>query len=190
MRFTPCEGLPDVVLVEADVARDARGFFVETFRADLFRAAGLPTEFAQDNHSRSTRGTLRGLHAQARRPQGKLVRVVTGAIHDVAVDLRRGSPTWLRWVAVPLAEGDGRALWIPPGFAHGFCVTSDAADVAYRCTTLWDPADEVRVAWDDPRIGVRWPVAAPVLSAKDRDAPPLAAVEDRLPAWTPGPAPR
>ena len=188
MRVVPTS-LPEVLLVELDVHRDARGFFVETFHAGRFRDSGLPADFAQDNHSRSVRGTLRGFHAQARRPQGKLVRVVAGEVYDVAVDVRRGSPTWLRWTANVLSADAARMLWVPPGFAHGFCVTSGSADVEYKCTAPWDPQDEVRIAWDDPRIGVRWPVEAPLLSEGDRAAPRVEAVEARLPRWSPRAAP-
>jgi dTDP-4-dehydrorhamnose 3,5-epimerase len=183
MRFVP-SAIPEVVLVEPDVHRDGRGFFLETYHAAKFAAAGIAWPFVQDNASRSARGTLRGLHAQVARPQGKLVRVVAGEIWDVAVDIRRGSPTYLRWVAHALSAEAPRLLWIPPGFAHGFCVTSDAADVEYKCTDLYDAGGELRLAWDDPRLAIRWPVEAPVLSPKDRDAPRVDAVEARFPVWT------
>ena len=181
MRFLPA-ALPEVVVVEPEVHRDGRGYFAETWRADAFAAAGLPTAFVQDNLSGSSRGTLRGLHAQRRRPQGKLVRVVRGEVYDVAVDLRRGSKTFLRHVAVVLSAENARACWIPPGFAHGFCVTSEFAEVEYKATALYDPADELRILWSDPEIGIPWPVADPVLSEKDRDAKRARALIDLLPA--------
>jgi len=181
MRVAPTE-LPDVLVIEPDVHRDARGFFLETYHADKYRtAAGITAPFVQDNHSRSAGGTLRGLHAQVgRSPQGKLVRVVHGEVFDVAVDVRRGSPTFRRWVGVRLTGDDFRQLWIPPGFLHGFCVLSAAAEVVYKCTVPWDPAEEISVRWDDPDLGVAWPIAEPILSAKDAAAPPLQALVHRL----------
>ena len=167
MRFLPQE-LPEVILVEPVVHRDARGFFLETFHAAKFRAAGLPTLFVQDNHSASVRGTLRGLHLQLRKPQGKLVRVIEGEIWDVAVDARPDSPTFGRWTAATLSAENHRLLYIPPGFAHGFCVLSDRAQVHYKCTELYDPADEVGVAYDDPALNIQWPVSEPLLSDRDR----------------------
>jgi dTDP-4-dehydrorhamnose 3,5-epimerase len=183
VRFLPTE-LPEVVVVEPDVWRDGRGYFLETYHAPRYRAGGIDAVFVQDNRSRSTQGTLRGLHAQRTKPQGKLVQVVEGAVFDVAVDIRRGSPTFLRWVGVPLSAEDARQVWVPAGFAHGFCVTSDHAVVEYKCTDLYDPSDEIRIAWDDPQIGIRWPVAAPVLSPKDRDALPVSRQMDSLPRHT------
>ncbi len=162
--------LPEVVVVEPDVHRDGRGFFLETWHAKKYREGGIDAAFVQDNHSRSARGTLRGLHAQRLRPQGKLVRVLAGEVFDVAVDVRRGSPTFLRWVGMCLSAENARQCWVPPGFAHGFCVTSETADVEYKCTDFYDPADELRIAWDDPEIGIEWPVRDPVLSDKDRTA--------------------
>lgn len=184
MRFVPTE-LPGVVLIEPDVHRDGRGFFLETFHARRYDAAGIPGPFVQDNHSHSTRGTLRGLHAQLRRPQGKLVRAVAGQMFDVAVDIRRGSPTFGRWVGVTLSGGNYQQLYIPPGFAHGFCVLSDEVDVEYKCTDFYDPSDEISVRWDDPEIGVRWPVAEPILSKRDALAPRLGELAERLPAFAP-----
>jgi len=161
---------------------DARGFFLEIWHSDRFAQAGIGQAFVQDNHSRSVKGTLRGLHYQIEQVQGKLVRVVTGRIFDVAVDLRRGSPTFARWVGTELSEENNRQLWIPPGFAHGFCVTSERVHVEYKCTGFYDKADEIAIAWNDPAIGIHWPIASPTLSAKDNAAPRLAELFERLPA--------
>ncbi|MCS6986103.1 MAG: dTDP-4-dehydrorhamnose 3,5-epimerase [Sphingomonadaceae bacterium] len=171
--------IPDVKRLRPVVHGDARGFFLETFRADVFAAAGLPTEWAQDNHSRSTRGVLRGLHYQLVHPQGKLVRVARGRVFDVAVDLRRSSPTFGRWVGVELTDATLEMLWIPPGFAHGFLVLSDVADFLYKCTTPWDRASDRALRWDDPEVGIRWPLQgqAPTLSPRDAAAPGLKAAE-------------
>lgn len=182
MRFLPTE-LPEVRIVELDVLRDGRGFFAETHRAEAFAAAGIAATFVQDNHSGSVAGVLRGLHAQDRRPQGKLVRVLRGAIFDVAVDIRRGSPRFARWVGVRLVDQDFRALWIPEGFAHGFCVLSDFAEIEYKCTAEYDAGGQIGVRWNDPAIGVRWPVETPILSPRDAAAPTLAEIEARLPRW-------
>jgi dTDP-4-dehydrorhamnose 3,5-epimerase len=177
--------LPGVLLLEPRVFRDDRGFFLETFNAARFAEHGLPSEFVQDNHSRSARHVLRGLHYQRRHPQGKLVSVVRGEIWDVAVDIRDGSPTFGRSFAMTLDEDSRRLLWIPPGFAHGFCVLSDGADVLYKCTALYDAADDRGIRWDDPALGIEWPIAEPILSAKDRALPSLAEAAGALPAWTP-----
>lgn len=179
MKFTPTE-IPDVILVEPDVHRDARGFFLETYHREKYAAGGITGTFVQDNHSRSVRGTLRGLHAQLVKPQGKLIRVVEGEIHDVAVDIRRASATFGRSVGMRLSGEDFRQLWIPPGFAHGFCVLSETAHVEYKCTELYDPASEISILWNDPALGIEWPVREPVVSAKDSRAPRLAEVEGRL----------
>lgn len=183
MRFAPADaGLPEVILVEPDVYRDDRGFFLETWREERYREAGIPGPFVQDNHSRSARGTLRGLHAQVRRPQGKLVRAVRGEIFDVAVDIRPGSPTFGRWAGATLTEENFRQLWVPPGFAHGFCVLSETAEVEYKCTDVYMKEDEIAIAWDDPEIGIRWPVGMgePLLSPRDRAAVSLAAARNWL----------
>jgi dTDP-4-dehydrorhamnose 3,5-epimerase len=172
--------LPDVILVVPDVHRDARGFFLETWHARKYAEGGITAEFVQDNQSRSTRGILRGLHAQLRSPQGKLVRAARGEVFDVAVDIRPGSPSFGRFAAATLSEANGEQLWVPPGFAHGFCVLSDEADVEYKCTTFYDPTDEIAIQWDDPAIGIRWPVEDPLLSARDRAARPLAECLARL----------
>ena len=185
MRLVPTD-LPGVLIIEPTVYRDARGFFLETYHQRRYTEAGIRGPFVQDNHSYSARGTLRGLHAQVRRPQGKLVRAVEGEMFDVAVDIRRGSPTLGRWVGVVLSGTNFRQLYIPPGFAHGFCVLSEHVHVEYKCTDFYDAADEVTVSWNDPAIGIAWPAAEPVLSTKDRAAPRLAALGDRLPLY-PGP---
>ncbi|HXY39771.1 MAG TPA: dTDP-4-dehydrorhamnose 3,5-epimerase [Vicinamibacteria bacterium] len=182
MRFTPTS-LPEVVLIEPDVFQDARGFFLETWHQRKYAEGGIHGPFVQDNHSHSARGTLRGLHAQLRRPQGKLVRAVEGEMFDVAVDIRRGSPRFGRWFGVCLSGENFRQLWIPPGFAHGFCVLSERVHVEYKCTDFYDREDEMTVAWNDPQIGIEWPITEPVLSAKDASAPALHALQDRLPAW-------
>jgi dTDP-4-dehydrorhamnose 3,5-epimerase len=172
VKFTPT-ALPEVILVEPDVHRDERGFFLETYHAEKYRQGGVAGPFLQDNHSRSVRGTLRGLHAQLRRPQGKLVRAVEGEMLDVAVDLRRRSPNFGRWVAVRLSGENFHQLYVPPGFAHGFCVLSPVVHVEYKCTDFYDRQDEIAVAWNDPDIGIEWPSGEPTLSAKDQRAPRL-----------------
>lgn len=183
MRVLPTE-LPGVVIIEADVHRDGRGFFLETYHADRYRDHGIPGPFVQDNHSQSVAGTLRGLHLQLRRPQGKLIRVVEGEVFDVAVDVRRGSPTFGRWVSVTLTADNFRQCYVPPGFAHGFCVVSPIAQLEYKCTDLYDPASEIGIAWNDPAIGISWPVTDPILSQRDSRHPTLAELGDRLPVWT------
>jgi dTDP-4-dehydrorhamnose 3,5-epimerase len=173
VKVTPTE-LPGVLLVEPTVFGDARGFFLETFRSDRFAAAGIPGPFVQDNLSRSVRGTLRGLHFQEPHGQGKLVQVLRGAVWDVAVDVRKGSPHFGEWLGLELNDQNRHQLWIPPGFAHGFCVLSESADFFYKCTEIYAPEAERSVRWDDPALGIRWPVEGPLLSAKDRAAPLLA----------------
>lgn len=169
MQFEPTE-IPDVVLIRPQVFGDERGFFLESWEERKFATAGLTARFVQDNHSRSARHTLRGLHYQIQSPQGKLVRVVTGTVFDVAVDIRRSSPTFSRWVGVILSEENHAMLWVPPGFAHGFLVLSESADTLYRCTDFYAPAYERAIRWDDAALGVKWPLPTdvePVLSAKD-----------------------
>jgi dTDP-4-dehydrorhamnose 3,5-epimerase len=182
MRFSPTD-LPEILVVDPDVHRDSRGFFLETYQAVNYRAGGIELAFVQDNHSRSTAGTLRGLHLQLRPLQGKLVRVIVGSIVDVAVDVRRGSPTFGRWVAVELSAENFRQCYIPPGFAHGFCVTSPVAEVEYKCTAFYDRSSEIGVAWNSPELGIRWPVETPLLSERDARLPPLGQVLDLLPPW-------
>ena len=173
--------LPGVIVIEPDLYSDPRGFFLETYHAVKYRDGGITEPFVQDNHSRSARHTLRGMHAQWRRPQGKLVRVLHGEIFDVAVDIRRGSPTFRRWVSVTLSADNFRQCYVPPGFAHGFCVTSDSAEVEYKCTDLYDTASEIGIAWNDPALAIDWPVTDPVLSERDRRHPTLAEQIDQLP---------
>jgi dTDP-4-dehydrorhamnose 3,5-epimerase len=172
--------IPDVLIIEPKVFGDARGFFFESFNEHAFReATGLDVNFVQDNHSRSARGVLRGLHYQVLQPQGKLVRVVRGSVFDVAVDLRRNSATFGRWVGTELSEDNKRQMWVPAGFAHGFLVTSDSADFLYKTTDYYAPEHERCIAWDDPAIGIDWPLvgSAPQLSTKDRQGISLALAE-------------
>jgi dTDP-4-dehydrorhamnose 3,5-epimerase len=173
--------LDGLVLLEPDVHGDARGFLVETFSAPRWRELGIEAEFVQDNHSRSRRGILRGLHFQTRPGQAKLVRCLRGRIWDVGVDLRRDSPTYGRWEGHELDDELHRQLFVPAGFAHGFCVLSEVADVHYKLSSLYDPATEAGIAWDDPDVGVEWPIAEPELSERDRTAPRLAELADELP---------
>lgn len=167
-------GLPGVLLLEPRVFGDQRGFFLETFHAARYAEVGIPAPFVQDNWSRSRRGTLRGLHFQEPHAQGKLVQVVHGAVYDVAVDVRRGSPTFGRWVGCELSEDNKQQLWIPPGFAHGFVVVSEVCDFLYKCTAVYRPDAEQAIAWNDPDLAIPWPIAAPLLSPKDAAAPRLA----------------
>jgi dTDP-4-dehydrorhamnose 3,5-epimerase len=169
MQFEPTE-IPDVALIHPQVFGDERGFFLESWEEHKFATAGLTARFVQDNHSRSARHTLRGLHYQIQRAQGKLIRVVTGTVFDVAVDIRRSSPTFSRWVGVVLSEKNHAMLWVPPGFAHGFLVLSESADLLYRCTDFYAPDYERTIRWNDADLGVKWPLPngiEPVLSAKD-----------------------
>lgn len=162
--------IPDVLVLEPRVFGDERGFFFESWNQREFARLGLPTHFVQDNHSKSARGILRGLHYQTQQVQGKLVRVVAGEVFDVAVDMRRGSPTLGRWAGALLSAANRRMMWIPPGFAHGFYVTADSAEFIYKCTDFYAPEHEVSLRWDDPAIGIDWPLIdgkPPVLSVKD-----------------------
>jgi dTDP-4-dehydrorhamnose 3,5-epimerase len=168
------QAIPDVILVEPQRAGDARGFFMETYKRSAFVANGITETFVQDNYSHSVRGVLRGLHYQkAPQAQGKLVMVFQGEVFDVAVDIRKGSPTFGRWVGVTLCASTPRLFYIPPGFAHGFCVLSETADFVYKVTAEYAPALERGIQWDDPAIGVQWPMADPILSARDMKQPPL-----------------
>lgn len=161
--------IPDVVILEPKVFRDERGYFIETFNRETFREMNLPCDFVQDNHSWSESGVLRGLHYQLRHVQGKLVRVVEGEVFDVAVDLRRSSPTFARWVGVTLSGENHRMLWIPPGFAHGFLVTKQPAHFLYKVTAKYDADSERTIVWNDPDLSITWPVGSPlVVSGKDR----------------------
>jgi len=170
MQATP-SAIPEVILLQPKVFGDERGFFLESWNRRNFAQLGIDHDFVQDNHSRSAQGILRGLHYQTEHTQGKLMRVVVGEVFDVAVDMRRASPTFGRWVGVTLSAVNRRMLWVPPGFAHGFYVTSaEGAEFLYKCTDYYDPAHEVSVRWDDPTLGIEWPLVegrAPALSAKD-----------------------
>jgi dTDP-4-dehydrorhamnose 3,5-epimerase len=179
MRFSETS-IPGVILIDPDVHRDGRGFFLETFHARKYGAAGIPELFVQDNHSLSAQHTLRGLHMQVRKPQGKLLRVVDGEIWDVAVDVRPSSPTLGRWVAEVLSATNFKQLYVPPGCAHGFCVLSETAQVQYKCTELYDPTDEIGIAWNDPDLAIGWPVAEPLLSERDRRHGSLQHAVDRV----------
>jgi dTDP-4-dehydrorhamnose 3,5-epimerase len=171
--------IPDVKLIEPRVFADERGFFMETWNAKVFREAGIDATFVQDNHSRSVKNTLRGLHYQLPpHAQGKLVRVTAGKVFDVAVDIRRGSPTFGQWVGVCLSEENHRMLWVPPGLAHGFLVTSETADFQYKCTAFYAPTFERTIRWDDPQLAISWPVAGkPLVSDKDAQGTTLAQAE-------------
>lgn len=176
--------LPEVLLIEPRLHTDRRGFFLETYSFRRYAEAGVTTPFVQDNLSRSVRGTLRGLHLQHPHGQGKLVSVVAGEVFDVAVDVRVGSPTFGQWVGERLTGDDHKQLFLPPGFAHGFCVTSETALFAYKCTDDYHPEAELGVAWDDPEIAIAWPVADPIVSEKDRALPRLRAIPpERLPRY-------
>ena len=180
IRSTALQG---VKLIEPDVYGDPRGFFLEYFNQPRFRDEGLDLSFAQLNHSRSGRGVLRGLHYQLRQPQGKLVQVISGEVFDVAVDIRAGSPSFGQWVGEILSESNHRQLYVPPGFAHGFCVLSDSADFLYLCTDVYRPDDEYGIAWDDPALNIAWPGEHFSLSKKDQDWPRLADAGERLPQF-------
>jgi dTDP-4-dehydrorhamnose 3,5-epimerase len=169
MKFTPTR-IPDLIVVDPDVHEDSRGFFMETWHARIFDEAGISARFVQDNYTRSSKGTLRGLHYQVERPQGKLIRVVVGEAFDVAVDLRRSSPTFGQWVGETLSAANKRSIWIPPGFAHGFIVTGDSAEIVYRCTDYYSRQHERTLRWDDTDVAIDWPMPGferPALSAKD-----------------------
>jgi dTDP-4-dehydrorhamnose 3,5-epimerase len=179
MKVTPC-AIADVLLIEPKVFGDERGFFFESFNQRAFReASGLTADFVQDNHSKSARNVLRGLHYQIRQPQGKLVRVVAGEVFDVAVDIRRGSPTFGRWVGERLSADNKRQLWIPPGMAHGFVVLSESAEFLYKTTDYWAPEHERCIAWNDPTLAIAWPVLSgePLLSGKDAAGQPFLQAE-------------
>jgi dTDP-4-dehydrorhamnose 3,5-epimerase len=184
MRVVPTS-LPGVLVLEPVVHRDARGFFLEVYHADKYREAGLDVRFVQENHSRSLRGSLRGLHWQVTHPQAKLVRVIAGEIYDVAVDIRRGSPTLGRWAAATLSAENFRQMYVPVGFAHGFCVTSDVAEVEYKCTDVYDPSGEAGIPWNDPALGIDWPVGSPILSPRDTRHPPFAPDRPDFPLLAP-----
>ncbi len=181
-QFRPQQPIPDVILIEPKAFGDDRGWFMETYKRSEFEANGIRVEFRQDNHSRSTaKGVIRGLHYQKDpAAQGKLVRCVDGAIYDVAVDIREGSPTYGRWVAAELSAEDRRMLWVPPGFAHGFCTLTDASEVVYKATAEYSAPHDRGIRWNDPAIGVTWPVKSPMLSPKDAQAPLLADADNNF----------
>jgi len=177
--------IPSIILVEPKVFEDERGFFLETYHLKKYRSKGIAPVFVQDNHSRSQKGTLRGLHYQLKNPQGKLVYVVTGEIFDVAVDIRRGSPSFGQWCGAILSESNKHQMYLPEGFAHGFCVLSETADVMYKCTDLFDPTDEYGIVWNDPTAAIDWPIDDPVLSSRDSQNPRLADVPvEHLPMFS------
>ncbi len=172
--------LPGVIHIELDVFRDPRGYFLESYHHDKYEQGGVRGPFVQDNISKSSKNTLRGLHAQLTHPQAKLVHVVTGEIWDVAVDIRPDSPTYKKWYGVTLSESKPCQLFIPVGFAHGFCVLSENAEVQYKCTDMYDPSHEIHLAWNDPDLGIPWPIKEPVLSEKDRKGVSLRSIEYEL----------
>ena len=163
--------IPDVLIIEPKVFGDSRGFFLESFHADRYAEYGIESNFVQDNHSRSTKGVLRGLHYQKKYPQGKLVSVTSGIVFDVAVDIRQDSSTFGQWVGIILSADDHKQFYIPPGLAHGFCVLSETADFQYKCTDYYHPEDEASIRWNDPYIAIEWNISEPILSEKDANAP-------------------
>lgn len=179
MKFTPTE-IPGVLVIQPDVLRDERGFFFESYHREKYANGGVSTAFVQDNHSHSVKGTLRGLHLQMERPQAKLVRVLAGEVFDVAVDLRQSSPTFKKWVGVTLSGGNFTQLYVPQGCAHGFVTLSEWADVEYKCSDFYEKTDEAGVLWNDPEIGISWPVPRPLLSAKDLAWPSFRDLTERL----------
>ena len=180
MIFLPGD-LPGVIIIEPDIHRDGRGYFLETYEKRKYEKGGITAAFVQDNSSRSCRGTIRGLHFQVKHAQGKLVRVMQGEVFDAAVDIRRNSPTFGKWCGILLSSENFRQVYIPPGFAHGFCVTSEMAEIEYKCTDYYYPDDEITVLWNDPKIGIAWPMKALFISEKDGQAKPLAELVDKLP---------
>lgn len=182
MKITPSR-IPEVLVVEPDVFGDSRGFFMETWHRKKYAAAGLDVDFVQDNHSRSSKGVLRGLHYQLQQPQGKLVRVVSGVVFDVAVDIRKGSPCFGQWVGIELDGDSHRQFYIPPGFAHGFCVLSESADFLYKCTDFYAPEYEQGILWNDPDIGIEWPGDDFQISQKDARNSRLRDMDEVLPSY-------
>ncbi|HAH08213.1 MAG TPA: dTDP-4-dehydrorhamnose 3,5-epimerase [Elusimicrobia bacterium] len=182
MNFIRTE-LPGVVIVEPKVFRDERGFFAETYQKEKFAAGGIDAVFVQDNHVASTRGVLRGMHLQLRRTQGKLVRAIEGRIWDVALDVRKGSPAYGFWVGVELSAENFKQLYVPPGYAHGYCVLSEKAQVEYKVTDFYDPQSELVIRFDDPEAGIEWPVKDPILSKRDAAGKTLAELADKLPVY-------
>ena len=175
--------IPDVLLIEPKVFEDSRGFFMETYNAERYAEHGMTHSFVQDNHSKSSKGTLRGLHYQLGKPQGKLVHAVQGEVFDVAVDVRLGSPYFGRWVGAILSAKNRKQIYIPEGFAHGFCVLSEEAEFLYKCTDFYSPSDERGVLWNDPDVGIEWPIDEPLLSDKDAISKTLAEMKNELPVY-------
>lgn len=171
MHFTPSPILPEIIIIEPELFQDDRGFFAEVYHQAKFEEAGIKGDFVQDNRSLSRKGTIRGLHYQVKKPQGKLVWVLSGEVFDVAVDIRRSSPTLGKWQGTLLSSENKKGIYIPPDFAHGFCVLSEEAEVFYKCTEFYSPEDERTIRWDDPEIAIDWPIKRPVLSDKDANAP-------------------
>lgn len=175
--------LPGVLLLEPQVFEDERGFFMETYNAQRYSQYDLPEKFVQDNHSKSVHNTLRGLHYQLNNPQGKLVRVIQGEVFDVAVDVRKKSPTFGEWVGIHLSGENKKQLYIPEGFAHGFCVLSETAEFLYKCTDFYSPKDERGIIWNDPSLAIEWPIDEPIISGKDCNLPKLSDIENDLPLF-------
>lgn len=182
MRVTTTD-IPDVLLIEPDIFRDPRGLFLETYHARRYADTGIPGPFVQDNYSQSLQGTLRGLHYQEPHAQGKLVMVTDGTVYDVVVDIRKGSPSFGRWYGSELSAENRRQVYVPPGCAHGFCVTSNRASFQYKCTDYYAPGNERGIIWNDPALAISWPVTTPILSAKDRTYKSLAEMESELPRY-------
>ena len=185
MKVIPLK-IPGLLLIERNLFRDPRGLFCETFHAQRYAEVGITEHFVQDNYSCSIRDTLRGLHYQEPHAQGKLVMVLDGSVYDVVVDIRRGSPTFAQWEGIELSSENLRQLYVPPGCAHGFCVTSEEAAFLYKCTDFYSPKDERGIIWNDPTLAISWPVSAPLLSQKDRAFPTFEAVQAQLPGYRPG----
>lgn len=173
--------IPGILVIEPDVFRDSRGYFLETYHHAKYFQAGIGESFVQDNRSRSIKNVIRGLHAQRQQTQGKLIHVIEGEVFDVAVDVRRGSPTFGRWFGIRLSEENFKQVFVPPGFVHGFAVLSSVAQVEYKCTDFYRPGEEITIRWNDPEIGIDWPVKEPILSEKDKSAPLLSEIMDLLP---------
>lgn len=180
MIFTPCPILPEVIIVEPEIFTDERGYFMETYHQEKFTGGGLGISFVQDNQSMSARGTLRGLHYQIKRPQGKMVRVLSGEVFDVSVDIRKSSANFGKWFGIILSADNKKAVYIPPNFAHGFCVLTERAEFFYKCTDFYNPDYERAIRWDDPDLAIDWPIKEPILSEKDAECPLLKDAE--LPA--------
>lgn len=180
MIFSPCPILPEVIIIEPDIFTDERGYFMETYHQEKFTGGGLDIRFVQDNQSMSARGTIRGLHYQIKRPQGKMVRVLLGEVFDVSVDIRRSSPNFGKWFGIILSANNKKAIYIPPNFAHGFCVLTERAEFFYKCTDFYNPDYDRAIRWDDPDLAIDWPIKEPILSEKDANCPLLKDAE--LPA--------